>query len=185
MPAIITHDTFGQDVTESSSSSSGARATKPRRSFWATKGPTRCSTPSRTCASPRRTDSGRSCTTRCPTRPSSPSDAASQRCPADRSIGRAYVMGFICHYLLDSTVHPFVYSQQYALCDAGVEGLDRKAGSDVHAVIESEIDEVVLNVKRGETIATFNPSKRSCARATIRSTSSPLFTSAWRRRCSA
>ena len=83
---------------------------------------------------------------------------------ADRSIGRAYVMGFICHYLLDSTVHPFVYSQQYALCDAGVEGLDRKAGSDVHAVIESEIDEVVLNVKRGETIATFNPSKLILAR---------------------
>ena len=78
---------------------------------------------------------------------------------ADRGIGRAYVMGFLCHYLLDSTVHPFVYSQQYALCDAGVEGLTRDAGSDVHAVIESEIDEVVLNVKRGETIATFNPSK--------------------------
>lgn len=79
--------------------------------------------------------------------------------PTDYAVGRAYVMGFLCHYLLDSTAHPFIYSQQYAFCDAGVEGLTRKNGSDVHALIESELDELVLTTHRDETIATFNPSK--------------------------
>ena len=48
-----------------------------------------------------------------------------------------YLLGFLCHYLLDSTVHPLVYANQYALCDAGIDGLSREDGSEVHAVIES------------------------------------------------
>lgn len=39
----------------------------------------------------------------------------------------------------------------------GEPGLSRADGSEVHAVIESEYDEMVLTVKRGETVATFNP----------------------------
>ena len=77
----------------------------------------------------------------------------------DRQIGRAYVLGFVCHYLLDSTMHPFVYAQEYALCDAGEPGLTRDNASDVHALIETELDELVLSTRRNETIATFNPSK--------------------------
>ena len=38
-------------------------------------------------------------------------------------------------------------------------GLDRSHGSEVHGVIESEFDELVLYTKRGETIATFDPSR--------------------------
>lgn len=76
---------------------------------------------------------------------------------ADRSIGRAYALGFLGHYVLDSTMHPLVYFHEYALCDAGEPGLSRKDGNEVHAVIESEYDEMVLTVKRGETVATFNP----------------------------
>lgn len=41
----------------------------------------------------------------------------------ERSIGRAYALGYVCHYLLDSTVHPLIISQVNALCGAGVEGL--------------------------------------------------------------
>ena len=74
-------------------------------------------------------------------------------------VGRAYAFGFLCHYLLDSNEHPLVYSQQFAICDAGVPGLSREDGTVVHAVIESEWDELVLFAKRGETVATFNPSK--------------------------
>lgn len=78
---------------------------------------------------------------------------------SDHAIARAYFMGFLCHYLLDATAHPFIYAQQYAFCDAGVEGLTRANGSDAHALIESELDELMLTTHRDETIATFNPSK--------------------------
>lgn len=73
-------------------------------------------------------------------------------------IGRAYVLGFLCHYLLDSNMHPLVYFNEYQLCDAGVEDFGRDNGGEVHAVIESELDELVLFTKRGETVASFDPS---------------------------
>lgn len=75
-------------------------------------------------------------------------------------IAWSYVLGFVCHYALDSTVHPFVYAQQTALCTAGEPGLDESCGHEVHATIESELDELVLSVKRKETIASFDPSER-------------------------
>lgn len=75
----------------------------------------------------------------------------------EHSIGRAYLGGFLCHYLLDSNMHPLVYFNEYSLCDAGVDGFDRTHGSEVHATIESELDELVLFTKRGVTIAQFNP----------------------------
>ncbi len=76
---------------------------------------------------------------------------------SEASIGRSYVHGFLCHFALDSTLHPFIYSQQYAFCDAGVDGLNRTDGSEVHALIESDLDEMVLFVKSGETVATYQP----------------------------
>lgn len=77
--------------------------------------------------------------------------------PEEHAIARAYFYGFLCHYLLDSSMHPFIYTQEYALCDAGVDDLSRADGFEVHALIESELDEMVLYVKRGVTIATFSP----------------------------
>lgn len=76
----------------------------------------------------------------------------------ERAIGRAYALGFLCHYLLDRSVHPLVYSYEHAICDAGIEGLDRQDHSEVHAVIESELDEMVLTVKLQTTARQFNPS---------------------------
>ncbi len=73
-------------------------------------------------------------------------------------IARAYVLGYLMHFELDAKVHPFVFSQQYSYCDAGVPGLNRSSQSEVHVEIECELDELVLTVKRGETIATFDPS---------------------------
>lgn len=78
----------------------------------------------------------------------------------EKSVGRAYALGFVCHYLLDTTVHPFIYAQEYALCDAGEPGLDRSNANEVHAYIERELDELLLFTHRGETVATFNPSKQ-------------------------
>lgn len=76
----------------------------------------------------------------------------------EKAVGRAYALGFICHYLLDATVHPFIFSQEYALCDAGEPGLDRSNANEVHAYIERELDELLLFTRHGETVATFNPS---------------------------
>ena len=79
----------------------------------------------------------------------------------EQRVARAYVAGFVCHYLLDSAVHPFVYSWQYGLCDAGVDGLDGTAGEKVHAEIERDLDEALLFARRGETILTYRPFERS------------------------
>lgn len=77
--------------------------------------------------------------------------------PEDQGIGQAYLCGFYGHYVLDTTVHPFVFSQEYAICDAGIEGLTRKDGGEVHATIERELDELVLYIKLGKTVATYKP----------------------------
>lgn len=72
---------------------------------------------------------------------------------------RAFCAGFLCHYLLDRAAHPFVYAQQYALCSAGIDGLDKHDGREVHAVIESELDELILYTHKGKTISSFKPYK--------------------------
>lgn len=78
---------------------------------------------------------------------------------ADAEVGRAYMLGFMCHYLLDSTVHPLVYAQQYAMCDAGVAGLSRANGDAVHATIECEFDEVMMSRHLNTTMAEWSPAK--------------------------
>lgn len=97
--------------------------------------------------------------------------AVPQLSARERSVGRAYVLGFACHYELDRAMHPFIESQVRALCEAGVEGLDEQAKSEVHATIETELDELALTVKRGETVAAFNP-----ATATLQGRTSMLDT---------
>lgn len=73
---------------------------------------------------------------------------------------KAYALGFLCHYLLDSTVHPLVYAQQHAICAAGVEGLSGEwAQRVVHATIETEIDECILTSRLDATAATLPPHK--------------------------
>lgn len=79
--------------------------------------------------------------------------------PPARSTARAYVLGFACHYLLDRTVHPLVFGQERMLTSAGVEGLTPDDRSEVHAVIETDLDELALAAKRGETVASFNPAR--------------------------
>ncbi|MBQ9068632.1 MAG: peptidase [Eggerthellaceae bacterium] len=67
-------------------------------------------------------------------------------------IGRAYAQGFLGHFALDSTLHPLVYATQYAICDAGIDGLSRADCHEVHAEIEREFDEMVLTAKRRQTV---------------------------------
>lgn len=81
--------------------------------------------------------------------------------PAAAEIARAYALGYLMHHELDSKVHPFVFMQQFLYCDAGIPGLDRDSQSEVHVEIERDFDEMVLTVKRGESISTFDPSIRT------------------------
>lgn len=79
----------------------------------------------------------------------------------ERALARAYVAGFVCHWLLDSTVHPFVYAWQHGICSAGVPGLDERAGSRVHAEIERDLDEMVLFTITGQTVRSYRPHART------------------------
>lgn len=75
----------------------------------------------------------------------------------DRSVGRAYLAGFTCHYLLDRAMHPLVFFWERGLCGAGVDELDYTDSSEVHAEIERDFDEMVLYTKRNQTIQTYKP----------------------------
>ena len=75
----------------------------------------------------------------------------SQLPEADRGIGRAFALGLLAHYLLDSEAHSFIRAQEDAICGAGV-GLE-DAHEQVHALIESEIDTWMLWSARQQTIA--------------------------------
>lgn len=80
--------------------------------------------------------------------------------PPSSRIARAYGLGFLCHYLLDSTVHPLVYAQQLAICGEGISGMQgRRAARAVHATIETELDEYVMTSRLGVTVAEFVPHK--------------------------
>ncbi len=82
--------------------------------------------------------------------------------PADSySVGRSYLLGLVCHYILDKNMHPFIYAQQFAIADAGIEGLDRTHGHEIHAEIESELDVLVLSTKLNETISNYDPEKKT------------------------
>ena len=73
---------------------------------------------------------------------------------------KAYALGFLCHFFLDSTVHPLVLAQERAICGAGIERLSGVWAHRVtHATIETEIDEYILTTKHGATAATLPPHK--------------------------
>ncbi len=78
----------------------------------------------------------------------------------DQAACMAYALGFVCHYLLDSTVHPLVYAQQHAICRLRLEGLSEVwSHRVVHATIETALDEYVLTSRLGATAATLPPHK--------------------------
>lgn len=74
----------------------------------------------------------------------------------DAALGRAFVLGLLGHYVLDRNAHPYVYAQQW-----GIQGADEdlaRAGSQVHAVIETDLDLCMLQLKReGATCADYPP----------------------------
>ncbi|MBR3158295.1 MAG: hypothetical protein IKF14_04245 [Atopobiaceae bacterium] len=73
----------------------------------------------------------------------------------DRSVGRAYLAGFVCHYLLDCTVHPLVEFWSQGICQAGLLDLDARDMDAVHADVERDLDEMALFVKRNQAGLTY------------------------------
>lgn len=161
MPAIITHDFFGHDVFQEHCDFIGNTMDEMQAFLLGNQGPD----PFFYCSANPLTAKWRHVGNRMhhkkPTELLRNFKQAIATVPEeDRGIARAYALGFLCHYLLDSTMHPFVYWNQNSLCDAGIPGLSREDGSEVHAVIESEFDEMLLFTRTGETVVTFIPYER-------------------------
>ncbi len=159
MPAILTHDFFGRDAVDTVSAQVNLMSKDAHDAFLlGNQGPDPLFY---LVIDPRISKQSRVGDLMHHARPAklllSLRDALSMLTRSERPVGDAYAAGFLCHYLLDSTMHPLVFAKQYEICDAGVEGLDRSDGSIVHAEIERELDEMVLFEKRHETIATYRP----------------------------
>lgn len=159
MPALITHDFFGRDAYDRLYNLIGGSRDEADAFLLGNQGPDPLFY---TIISPRFGDHNHLGSTMHNQKPSELlkafKDSLTILGTAEQDVGRAYALGFLCHYTLDSTMHPFVYFHEYRLCDAGEPGLSRGDGSEVHGIIESELDELVLFEKRSTTIATFNPS---------------------------
>lgn len=160
MPALITHDFFGQDVYHDIHATIGGTRDEYEAFLLGNQGPDPLFY---LVISPHLREFNRLGSTMHNVKPSelivALKDSLSVLTEDERPVGRAYALGFLCHYTLDSSMHPLVYAQEYAVCDAGVEGLSRKDGSEVHATIESEFDEMVLFTTRHQTISSFNPAE--------------------------
>lgn len=158
MPAIITHDLFGKDVYGEAFDAIGGSRDAAEAFLLGNQGPDPLFF---VAADPRYRRMRGLASTLHRTRPAeflvAMKDAVRELPAPARPIGRAYTLGYICHYLLDSTVHPLVLSQVNALCSAGVEGLEADDAPEVHAVIETELDELALTAKRSETVAAYRP----------------------------
>lgn len=83
-------------------------------------------------------------------------DGVSHLQPRDANLGRAFALGLLSHYVLDRNAHPFVYEQQFGIVESDPEL--EASGSQVHAVIESDLDVLMLQLKRaGATVDDYPP----------------------------
>ena len=158
MPALITHDFFGQDVYDHIFRNVGGTRDEAEAFLLGNQGPDPLFY---AVADPRLHEHNRLGNVMHSEKPSELikafKDSLGILDDDELPVGRAYAFGFLCHYTLDSTMHPLVFFHEYLLTDAGEPGLSRDDAHEVHAVIESELDELVLFEKRGETVATFQP----------------------------
>ena len=160
MPAIITHDFFGRDVYDALFQTIGGSRDEADAFLLGNQGPDPLFYAVADFRATAYHKLGNTMHSRKPAELlAALKDSLGVLDPEEKPLGRAYALGFLCHYALDSAVHPLVYCHEHALCDAGEPGLTRDDGGEVHGVIESELDEMVLFTKRGDTVAAFNPSR--------------------------
>ena len=160
MPSLITHDTFGQDVYRDLFASIGGSRDEAEAFLLGNQGPDPLFYAIACPWMHANRDLGNIMHDQLPSRLIEAFKTGLPFLPDDeRPVARAYALGFLCHYTLDSIMHPFIFGQQYALCDTGEPGLSRRDGHEIHSYIETELDEMVLFVKRGETVERFNPAR--------------------------
>ncbi len=68
----------------------------------------------------------------------------------------SYFYGFLCHYALDSEIHPYVYCRQYELA----EKYPSVSGSALHCQIETDIDSALYPRLKKEPVTSFAPETR-------------------------
>ena len=75
----------------------------------------------------------------------------------DREFMLGYMLGFLCHYALDRTTHPYVYWAQTALehDDPGY-GKGRNRMYQYHFRIESALDTIILRRETGKHVSGFD-----------------------------
>ena len=153
MPAIITHHIFGEDIAPSLPAGLLAGEEELLAFLLGNQGPdpllARFSTlPSRAALCHRlgaQIQGGRVTRALMALR-----DGVGHLPQTDMRAGRAFALGLLGHYALDRAAHPFVVSQQRAICAADPDLED--AAAEVHAVIESDVDSWILWEKRGATV---------------------------------
>lgn len=79
-------------------------------------------------------------------------DAVSRLQGENRLIGEAYFYGFVCHYALDSMIHPYVYYHQKQIAEMD----ETRSGSAIHCQIETDIDWELYAREKGGTINSFD-----------------------------
>ena len=157
MPALITHHLFGEESIERLPEGIISSADERAAFLLANQGPDpfffRVRTPNMaTCMELAR----RMHRARMTRQFTALRDGAEHLPQRDAAIGRAFVLGLLSHYVLDRNAHPFVYAQQWGIQAADSDLKD--AGSAVHAVIESDLDVLMLQLKRdGATTADYPP----------------------------
>lgn len=71
------------------------------------------------------------------------------------NIVRSYLLGFLCHYSMDRTIHPFIYSQIAALR----KQYPKSSDTFLHCQIESALDVIALRYENAELPTEFNLKK--------------------------
>lgn len=64
----------------------------------------------------------------------------------DNPVYRSYVLGFVCHYSLDSTAHPYVNARAAVLA----QERENETPGTMHGEIEAALDTIVLRWKTGK-----------------------------------
>ena len=160
MPGIVSHYAFGLDVYQELSAVIGNSRAETESFLLGNQGPDPLFYLKATVSSPELRGIGSAMHQK---RTPKLLDAMHERLIAGQTNGepqRAYALGFLCHYLLDSTVHPLVYAQQDAICKVPLQKFTKTwANRVVHATIETAIDECLLTTRFDTTAALTPPHK--------------------------
>lgn len=74
--------------------------------------------------------------------------------PLKREMAVSYAAGYMCHYIGDSVIHPYVYSRIGH--DPKLFGREKMRSTALHCQLENDIDAILLNRYRNKKPSEFN-----------------------------